>query len=605
MSFFELSAQSKKEQIEILTDRVDSLNQTIDLERTKSNDINKAFLEKITKLESQIAFLRKENESSVQIIGQHESTIKIQKSEIAVFKEKIELAGKLMPFQKTYWELYSENTENEVVNLYSLKLILDNNEITSIPIEINKIHGFQFDFPPNSIKVMTIQSNSFDYVLGDNEFSYLFYFEDQSTVKVEFNLYVWNEMEGQKNKFPQWVKTFKITPNQATKLTSYSVFPSRIELLELTTEGEKIYNLNRAACEKIWDKISKGADSEKLPQFEKDILAKCDETKEDYWDIIGGGCSWYCGGGPDSVIASSFLSSTNSKNEFEARNAKDLNYKTVWVEGVKGYGIGEFLEYNFKAVSAPITEIKIVNGFVKSQTLWENNSRVKKLKVYIDNELFTELNLEDIRGVQTFKFNPIGKERNNDLPDWKLKFEIAEVYKGLKYDDVVISEIFFDGIGVHCFAKGTKVDMLDNSKKNIEDLQIGDSIKTMDLKTGKINFSSIEKMESVSHHNLVKYTFESGQELIATEDHPLKLKNEGWGSLNPNKSIIYKGFDLLKHIKINDYILTASGSDKIIDIKFIPEDQPTYTISKLSNGNNFIANGIVVGIEQLTFELKK
>jgi hypothetical protein len=51
--------------------------------------------------------------------------------------------------------------------------------------------------------------------------------------------------------------------------------------------------------------------------------------------------------------------------------------------------------------------------------------------------------------------------------------------------------------------------------------------------------------------------------------------------------------------------LTASGSDKIIDIKFIPEDQPTYTISKLSNGNNFIANGIVVGIEQLTFELKK
>lgn len=32
---------------------------------------------------------------------------------------------------------------------------------------------------------------------------------------------------------------------------------------------------------------------------------------------------------------------------------------------------------------------------------------------------------------------------------WTLKFEIAEVYKGTKYDDVVITEIYFDGIDVH------------------------------------------------------------------------------------------------------------------------------------------------------------
>lgn len=35
------------------------------------------------------------------------------------------------------------------------------------------------------------------------------------------------------------------------------------------------------------------------------------------------------------------------------------------------------------------------------------------------------------------------------VPDWTVKFEIVEVYKGTKYNDTVISEIFFDGTDVH------------------------------------------------------------------------------------------------------------------------------------------------------------
>jgi hypothetical protein len=36
---------------------------------------------------------------------------------------------------------------------------------------------------------------------------------------------------------------------------------------------------------------------------------------------------------------------------------------------------------------------------------------------------------------------------NSDGDNWTLKFEIMEIYEAEKYDDVVISEIFFDGIG--------------------------------------------------------------------------------------------------------------------------------------------------------------
>ena len=32
---------------------------------------------------------------------------------------------------------------------------------------------------------------------------------------------------------------------------------------------------------------------------------------------------------------------------------------------------------------------------------------------------------------------------------WTLKFEILDVYPGERYDDTVISELYFDGIDVH------------------------------------------------------------------------------------------------------------------------------------------------------------
>jgi hypothetical protein len=35
------------------------------------------------------------------------------------------------------------------------------------------------------------------------------------------------------------------------------------------------------------------------------------------------------------------------------------------------------------------------------------------------------------------------------MPVWTMRFEIMDVYKGDKYDDTAITEIYFDGIDVH------------------------------------------------------------------------------------------------------------------------------------------------------------
>ncbi len=380
--------------------------------------------------------------------------------------------------------------------------------------------------------------------------------------------------------------------------------PTSTRILNLSISGEKKFKDNIEACKKIQDKMSNGVKYDDLSQQEKDALSKVDETMEDYWDIIGAGCSWYCGGGPKEVTASSYLKSQGDNN-YEPKNAHDLNYKNAWVEGVSGYGIGEYLLYTFEGASPRITEIIVVNGYVKSKLAWENNSRVKKLKVYIDNKPYAILNLKDIRGSQSFKVEPIGNSDREDWnvlktkPDWTLKFEILDVYKGLKYDDVAISEIYFNGLDVHCFAKATQILLSDNQTKKIEDLKVGDMIAYMDFDTKTIKTSKIKKLEKVIHHGLVTYRFESGLTITATQDHPFKIENKGWASLKPDKSKQYKGFENINKIKIGDFFVTLNGTEKLVSIDSLKEEQETYTISELSSGDNFIANGLIVGVEEL------
>lgn len=374
----------------------------------------------------------------------------------------------------------------------------------------------------------------------------------------------------------------------------------QVEFLDFSDEAKALWARRDTLLKQI---DTKEKDWDSLTDEEKVLLEK-GEAYEDIWDIVGQGCSWYCAGGPADISASSYLTSQDS-NSYEPKNAHDLNYKTAWVEGVKGYGIGEYLEYTFAPSSPRVTEIIVVNGYVKSTSAYQNNSRVKKLKVYLNDKPYAILNLQDRVSSQTFTVAPIGNGFINDksvldtLSPCKLKFEIMEVYKGLKYDDVVISEIYFDGLDVHCFVKGTEIQLADNSTKNIEELMIGDSVAYMDFETNRIKSAKIEKLEKVTHCNLVTFTFASGKKISATQDHPFKIANKGWASLKPVQSSQYNGFNNISKITIGDIFLTANGPDRLITIDHIKEPQETYTISKLSTGNNFFANGFIVGVEEI------
>ena len=178
----------------------------------------------------------------------------------------------------------------------------------------------------------------------------------------------------------------------------------------------------------------------------EDLLEKYGEVVSSVWDVIDDGCNWYCGGGNYKVKASSNLK-PQGKNTYDAKSANDLSYKTAWVEGKEGGGIGEDIEYHFEPESPRITAIIVANGYMKSDIAWKNNNRVKSLKFYLNGEFYGILNLIDTKSDQRFELGTFG--HNEDGSDLVLRFEINEIYRGDKYNDTAISEIYFDGIDVH------------------------------------------------------------------------------------------------------------------------------------------------------------
>lgn len=164
------------------------------------------------------------------------------------------------------------------------------------------------------------------------------------------------------------------------------------------------------------------------------------------------GCSWYCGGSVKSITASSELKENNGIT-YSPINAHDFNKDTAWIEGKPDYGIGEFITYTFDFSeietyngSLGINRILLANGYKKDQKTWKKNSRVKQLKVYVNDQPYAILNLLDVFEIQTIEIGAINFPANRET---KLKFEITQVYEGDTYKDTAISLLMFDGVGGH------------------------------------------------------------------------------------------------------------------------------------------------------------
>ena len=201
----------------------------------------------------------------------------------------------------------------------------------------------------------------------------------------------------------------------------------------------KVPDISKAEYERMYKGIDNG--SSDIDQFL--------ETNPIYEQFYTPACSWYCGGSVNNITASSCLKPQGTET-YDAENLHDFNHESAWAEGVKGNGIGEYIIYEFPGNCPRVTTVNILNGYVRNEKLWRENSRVRKLKLYYNDTPIGILELEDSRTLQWFDVGILGNGLSaKETAVWTLKFEILEVYPGTRHKDTVISEIYFDGIDVH------------------------------------------------------------------------------------------------------------------------------------------------------------
>lgn len=133
----------------------------------------------------------------------------------------------------------------------------------------------------------------------------------------------------------------------------------------------------------------------------------------------------------EDVTASSYLSEKNIKHMPDL--IMDGDTTTAWVEGVDGNGEGESITFTFGDLYA-VSDIKIWNGYQKSEDLYYKNARPAELELEFSDGSTEQISLQDTSsGFQEFAL-----ERHVTS---YVKVKIISTYEGSKYEDTVISEI--------------------------------------------------------------------------------------------------------------------------------------------------------------------
>ncbi len=146
---------------------------------------------------------------------------------------------------------------------------------------------------------------------------------------------------------------------------------------------------------------------------------------------------------------SSYLVEKNKS--YPVENLRKLVVDTPWVEGVAGDGIGEGFTIQGRQFKKPLGPyLLLINGYISYEKpyLYKQNNRIKKIKVTgLKSGKSKILDVLDTPHPQTVDISFITQPED-------IRVEIAEVYKGTKYDDTCLH---------YCFAYDEEVIPYENS----------------------------------------------------------------------------------------------------------------------------------------------
>jgi hypothetical protein len=152
--------------------------------------------------------------------------------------------------------------------------------------------------------------------------------------------------------------------------------------------------------------------------------------------------------------------------------------------------------------------------------------------------------------------------------------------------------------GRSCFIAGTKITMQDGTFKNIEDIVIGEVVKSVDVSNMEVTNKVVTKVFAhPPSYNITKITFSNGQSNTNTKSHPYWVDGKGWCSVNPETFKNAAGINT-KQLKVGD---TCRFVDKgiLVTVTVLSIDNlptlfvPTYNFD-VEITKCYFANGILV-----------
>lgn len=168
-----------------------------------------------------------------------------------------------------------------------------------------------------------------------------------------------------------------------------------------------------------------------------------------------------------SALSSQHLEEVNVSStlqgapDYAVGNLFDMDMTTAWVEGASGDGTGEWINIEFDDVS--VYSIGIVNGYIKNETTYRENARIRKveLEIVIDEDgpyynkwsedrieviELPDLSWEEIENghfgsyFEELYFDGGGGEGMESI-----RIKVLEVYPGTVYDDLCVTELIIMG----------------------------------------------------------------------------------------------------------------------------------------------------------------
>lgn len=142
---------------------------------------------------------------------------------------------------------------------------------------------------------------------------------------------------------------------------------------------------------------------------------------------------------------------------------------------------------------------------------------------------------------------------------------------------------FANNILVHnrCFVAGTKISLPDGSYKNIEEINIGEEVLTLNEDLNKTEIGVVGDLKSHLVKDLIEITFDENISVTTTSEHPFFVKG--------------KGYVEAKNLSVDDTCMKDDMTEIMIrEIKNYEKETVVYNLLSVTENHNFFANKILV-----------